>query len=131
MSHHHRREPEKIESKAPEPVSKPRFPILGKNDLLILSIIKQFLTPPGQKIVDILISINGVNDLNDLSLDIPELISQLNIKGENNPLAELITALMGPMAGENKVMSNPVLLNTLTTMLNNKNETNNEIINEN
>jgi hypothetical protein len=120
--HHHYREPEKNELKAPESTSKPILPMFEKTDLSILSIIKQFLSPTGQKIVDLLISISGGNDLNDIPLDIPGLISQLNIKGENNPLPELITSLMNAMAGENKGALNPVLLNALMTMSNRKKE---------
>jgi hypothetical protein len=124
MSHHHHRryELEKNEPKSPESISKALFPALDKNDRLILTIARQLLSPPVQKIIDILIGISDGNDLKDVPFDIPGLIAQLNNQGENNPLPELISTLMNSLSGENKGSLNPMLINSLLTMLNGKKE---------
>lgn len=124
MSHHRRHYLEVNEKGDPEelpPALESIEPVFEKNDLMYLSLIKPLLSPIGQKSVAVFIDA-GDPEQKGSQPDLLGLISQLNLKGENNPLKELLPILLSGMAGENKGGVNPVLLNTLMTMLSNRPE---------
>lgn len=126
MSHHHRYRSE-VQEQIKQPIIesevKPDLPIFDKSDLTFLSMIKPLLSPTAQKGLASFFESCGVEFLDNQ----PDLLGLLNFKTENNPLKDLLPILMNGMSGENKGTLNPLLLNTLFSMLNNNVKANNEV----
>jgi hypothetical protein len=128
MSHHHHSRNESAGLKMAEPIPKPSFPKLNfplfeKNDLSFISLIKPLLSPNGQKLVDLVLILNGFNGgaSPDNPPDLLGLLSQLNISGENNSIKELLGNLLNATNNpENKTNPNTAMLTSLLSALNQK-----------
>ncbi len=128
MSHHHHRHSDKNQNKDSKPVEsgvRPVLPLVNNSDIPLLSLIKPLLSPSGQKIVDLLIALSGNGDTKNVSLDIQALLSQSSGLAENDSLKELLNTLSNGTGSGNNGGINPVLINTLLTLLNNKKESEN------
>lgn len=124
MSHHHRHQYQPGEPQLEEPVSKSMTPLFDKNDLTFLALIKPLLSPNGQKIVDLALIFGGIS-FQDNPLDIPGLLSQLNLSGDNNNAKELLMSLLNTMNNsnpENNTDPNLAMLASLVNSLSQKNK---------
>lgn len=120
MSHHHQKHYEPAGQKPAEPLPKPMIPLFEKNDLTFLALIKPLLSPNGQNLVDLILILGG-SAFQDNPLDIPGLLSQLNLPGDNNSTKELLFTLLNSINNqENKTNPNLAMLNVLLNSLNQK-----------
>lgn len=125
MSHHHHHRNESAGIKTAEPISKPSFPKLNfplfeKNDLSFLALVKPLLSPNGQKLVDLILVLNG-GFSPDNPPDLLGLLSRLNLPGENNSAKELLMNLFNNTNNqENETNPNMAMLASLLSSLNQK-----------
>lgn len=125
MSHHrHRRRNEPEWTKTADNPLKSILPSFSKNDLDFLAAIKPLLSPSGQKLVDLVLVFSGAT-VPENPPDLTDLLSQLNLPGDNNNLKELLVNLLNTANNpENKTSSNPnlAMLTTLLSTMNQKNK---------
>lgn len=128
MSHHHRKlfeEKEPLETNPIEtsPVEKPVFPLLEKNDIEMLTMMKPLFTSNGQKIFDILIAM-GSGESQSAIPDLSGILNQFMSSGENNKIKEMLPFLISMLSNpEIKNIMNPALITAVMSMFANRKET--------
>lgn len=123
MSHRHRKSFEERNAVQRETLEKHTFPLLDKNDIALLTMLKSLFSANGQRIVNILINMSN----EESKCPVPDqsgILNQLMSIEENNKLKDIFPFLLNLLSNPefNNLINNPALITSFMSMLGNKKE---------